>query len=509
MKFKCPKPESEHEFRPQCAGTSAEEPKTKQKHKKIRRQNVIYNGVTVALVTVICFCMYQVIGKEVKDAYAEELYKGIRGSAGLTEDPPGSTNNHSWSAFPTSSAGSPLELVPEGQKPLIFPQGTISSDGYKNRQEELWDIYENRNKDIIAWIYIPGTNISYPVCQSDSEYYLKHSIDRTPTDAGTLFISDLSSFNPVGRNVVIHGHNMRNGTMFGKLNQFHDEKDWLKNHQCIYIDTLYGTYRYEIFSSYITDKYDEDYRSHVFSDSGFVQFCNRILDKGIQKVNTTFTAYDRILTLSTCNSDAGTDKRTIVHAKLVWPDPNAGITTTPELSPTVTPGSTSSTTPGITPEITEKPTSPHPVNEIRYVNLNDTTSQMNMRQRPSRDSQIVTKLNHGTKLTVLAHEGDWLHVQTEFGDIGYVLASYTVTQEDFDPDRVTTPAPSEKPTKRPEEPTDKPSETPSGTTEAPTDEPTELPTEQPTEQPSPSEQETPAVTTPPEETKTKLPEESE
>lgn len=48
MKFKCPKPESEHEFRPQCAGTSAEEPKTKQKHKKLRRQNVIYNGVTVA-----------------------------------------------------------------------------------------------------------------------------------------------------------------------------------------------------------------------------------------------------------------------------------------------------------------------------------------------------------------------------------------------------------------------------------------------------------------------------
>lgn len=135
---------------------------------------------------------------------------------------------------------------------------------------------------------------------------------------------------------------------------------------------------------------------------------------------------------------------------------------------------------------------------------------MNMRKRPSRDSQIVTKLNHGTKLTVLAYEGDWLHVQTEFGDTGYVLASYTVSQEDFDPNRVTTPAPSEKPTKRPEEPTDKPSETPdSGNTEASSAEPTDQPTELPTDQPSPDDQETPPVTEQPEDNETKPPEKSE
>lgn len=162
-------------------------PKPSKSTKKIRFQNVLYNGVTVALVTVICFCMYQVIGKEVKDAYAEELYENIRGSAGLTEDPPGSTNNHSWSAFPTSSAGSPLEPVPEGQKPLVFPQATVSSDGYKNRQEELWDIYENRNKDIYRMDLHSGHEYQLSrLPKQHSEYYLKHSIDHTPTDAGTL-----------------------------------------------------------------------------------------------------------------------------------------------------------------------------------------------------------------------------------------------------------------------------------------------------------------------------------
>ena len=95
-------------------------------------------------------------------------------------------------------------------------------------------------------------------------------------------MSDKSSINPIGRNIVIHGHNMKDETMFGNLkNYVGNNSDFIKMNNRIYLDTLYGSYRYEIFAAYIVDKDAEEYRTVGFaSDDSFLNWCNTIQSMG-------------------------------------------------------------------------------------------------------------------------------------------------------------------------------------------------------------------------------------
>lgn len=79
------------------------------------------------------------------------------------------------------------------------------------------------NPDVTGWIYLPDSVISYPVVQGeDNSYYLKHLFDGTPNSSGCLFL-DSRCEGLTGRNSVIYGHYMKNGTLFGSLKEYRDQ----------------------------------------------------------------------------------------------------------------------------------------------------------------------------------------------------------------------------------------------------------------------------------------------
>ena len=88
----------------------------------------------------------------------------------------------------------------------------------------------NEHSDSVAWLYIPGTNIDYPVMQSeDNEYYAHRAADGSYLYAGSLFMdyrcsSDFSDFNS-----VIYGHNMGNGTMFADIPNYENEEYFMEH----------------------------------------------------------------------------------------------------------------------------------------------------------------------------------------------------------------------------------------------------------------------------------------
>ena len=122
-----------------------------------------------------------------------------------------------------------------------------------------------RNPETVGYIRI-GEEISLPVVQrkNDNDYYLKHDMYGNETAAGALFMTSFNELNPFGYNTIIHGHNMTNGSMFGKLKNYTTlgSQAFFDTHRRVYFDTLYGTYRFEVFSVYITNKEDPDYRRH-------------------------------------------------------------------------------------------------------------------------------------------------------------------------------------------------------------------------------------------------------
>ena len=99
-------------------------------------------------------------------------------------------------------------------------------------------VYE-KNNDLVGWIKIKDTNIDYPVMQTkdDYSYYLKRNFNKKSSIYGTPFVGEGCGINPNSDNVIIYGHNMKNGTMFADLNKYKDKK-FYESHKEVQFDTL-------------------------------------------------------------------------------------------------------------------------------------------------------------------------------------------------------------------------------------------------------------------------------
>lgn len=141
--------------------------------------------------------------------------------------------------------------------------------------------------------------------------------DRKENTAGCLFM-DCCNESFDDRNVVIYGHNMLDRTMFGSLKDVFQEKFWEDSERdLIWItDTKQHLRKYKIFSYYIEE--EDYYITTSFSDAAaYTGFLREITARSFQKLDVTVTADDHILTLSTCAGAAGTNKRRVIHAKLI------------------------------------------------------------------------------------------------------------------------------------------------------------------------------------------------
>lgn len=172
------------------------------------------------------------------------------------------------------------------------------------------------NKDIIGYIEVIGTKISYPIVQGkDNKYYLNHSLDKTKNETGAIFADYRNDFNNLNKNTIIYGHGLLDGTMFGSLKEVFEDK-WLKdkNKHYIKLTTLNSKMIWEIFSVYTIQKESYYLTTYFSDDKYFNEFINIIKKRSIYNFSVKVNNKDKILTLSTCQNDFG--KRIVVHAKL-------------------------------------------------------------------------------------------------------------------------------------------------------------------------------------------------
>lgn len=131
------------------------------------------------------------------------------------------------------------------------------------------------NSDVYAWIWVPGTNIDYPILQSETEeddYYLNTTIDRKTGYPGSIYTEKYNSKEFLDPITVIYGHDMKDGTMFTELHKYTD-KTFFDSNPYIYIYTPDRTLKYRIFAAvafddrYILDNYnyyvEEQFQKYV------------------------------------------------------------------------------------------------------------------------------------------------------------------------------------------------------------------------------------------------------
>ena len=103
-----------------------------------------------------------------------------------------------------------------------------------------------KNPDVIGWITIDGV-VDQPVVFRDNTYYMTHDVNRNPNSCGAIFLDEDHPIHEESQNLLIYGHNMKDQSMFGKLQKYLDIV-FLRNHYTITFSTRYDTFTYLIFS---------------------------------------------------------------------------------------------------------------------------------------------------------------------------------------------------------------------------------------------------------------------
>ncbi len=189
--------------------------------------------------------------------------------------------------------------------------------------DELKDV----NSDIYAWIYIPNTDVDYPVAQSPSgtsdSFYLTHNIYKNYQFSGTIYSEKKNSLDFTDPVTVLYGHNMLNGTMFASLHKFND-KDFFDKNNTIFVFTEDTIFTYLIYSAY---QYDDRHLLNSFDmeeSTSFREFLDTTLLERPYYCNVRkdieLSTEDRILTLSTCMNGGG-NVRYLVQGVLVDEQP--------------------------------------------------------------------------------------------------------------------------------------------------------------------------------------------
>ena len=172
------------------------------------------------------------------------------------------------------------------------------------------------NQDVVAWINIEDTNISYPVLQGkDNDYYLYRNYEKKYLGAGSIFLDAANNSNFSDLHTVVYGHNMKNGSMFGSLDKFKSET-YRNEHPYVYMLFPDGKwYKYEIYSYYTADINDGTFQIFASGAKLYSDYVSLTTKKNVYKNVDAPANGERILTLSTCTEDSNDFKRNVLHAK--------------------------------------------------------------------------------------------------------------------------------------------------------------------------------------------------
>jgi sortase B len=170
------------------------------------------------------------------------------------------------------------------------------------------------NGDYVSWIKINGTKVDYPVVQGkDNDFYLTHNFFKQTDFVGTIFMDYRNSRGKFDKQIILYGHNMKDGSMFGYLKKYLED-EFYQSHRYISFDFQGSTYKGVIFSIYRTHN-TSLLETNFQTEQDFINYVNSIKGKSVIFIPTEVWKNDTILTLSTCSKDS--TERIIVHAKLM------------------------------------------------------------------------------------------------------------------------------------------------------------------------------------------------
>ena len=192
-----------------------------------------------------------------------------------------------------------------------------SSSDDENGSAQDWAALKEINDEIVGWITIPDTVIDYPVLEHIgddrySQYYIKRTYKKESSEYGSIFLDYRSTDSTNSKNVIMHGHDMNDGSMFAGMMKYSPKGDlkgvleYYQEHPVIIFNTPDGDAKYKIISVFKTStRYEHgeffNYMQGEFnSDAEFMNFVYNTRIRSFFDIPVTVNEDDQIITLSTC-----------------------------------------------------------------------------------------------------------------------------------------------------------------------------------------------------------------
>ena len=174
--------------------------------------------------------------------------------------------------------------------------------------QQLSEEYDNS----VGWLYIPNTEINYPVMYSgDNEFYLHRAVDGNYLRVGSIFIDYRCNADFTGTINILYGHNMSDGSMFADVMNFINES-YFDSHNYGWLTTPNAVYKIDFFSLSQPENYDEFYE--VTAD--VTVWLDKLRANSFIWRNIGFSEEDKFISLSTCTGSEGSS-RTVLTGRIL------------------------------------------------------------------------------------------------------------------------------------------------------------------------------------------------
>lgn len=259
---------------------------------KSGRKTAILGFTAIASLMVLIIAVTELIG------YSSDLYNSNLGHKELRK----MVGESSLNLMVDEETGKPV--VTRTASKVVVEDTEEKNYEILDKYKELYDL----NNDMAGWISIEGTQIDYPVMQTvyDEEYYLHRNFMKEEDREGLPFIDFRAEIKNRTTNLIIYGHNMKNGDMFHDL-LLYEDSNFLNNHRYIRFDTVYDEGLYEIisvFRTHVSYQGEDTFKFYNFIEADsiddFYAYLRNISSLNLYEIDTYAEQCDELITLSTC-----------------------------------------------------------------------------------------------------------------------------------------------------------------------------------------------------------------
>lgn len=265
---------------------------------KSKRKNIFLNLIMVICLFTFLFSAFQISKTLINEKKEADEFHDLK-----TRFEHGITKNNESTKKKNKEINGKVENdnKPNAEIVNAHDKNKVHAEPTNTNQETIYE----ENDDLVGWIQIPDTPIDYPVMSTprSPNFYLRKNFYKEKSLSGTPFIGE--GLSPNAKSFIVYAHNMKNGSMFGTLEEYEDE-EYKNNHRYVYFTTTDEERVYEVVAAFrvMLDSLSFGYYNYCgdWTKEEFDRYFERVFDLSVYNKKDSVSYDNQIMMLSTCSS---------------------------------------------------------------------------------------------------------------------------------------------------------------------------------------------------------------